>query len=76
MKHSWSDTEIEKFCKAKLIALDEEDEADPDFWLDLIYSDLKDNWVCQDIIIALKTDIGEGLKTQDLFEKYLVAYVK
>lgn len=76
MRISWKTTEIETFVKAKLIALDEDDEPDPDFWVDLIVSDLKEEWTCQDLIIALKTDIGEGLGKDALFEKYLVEYVK
>ena len=76
MKHSWVDTEIEKFLKAKLIAIDEHEEPDPDFWLDLIHEELKETWTCMDLIIALKTDISEGLKSDDIFEKYLVTYVK
>tara|TARA_R110001592_G_scaffold349871_3_gene645533 strand:+ start:245 stop:475 length:231 start_codon:yes stop_codon:yes gene_type:complete len=76
MLKSWTDIQNEKFLKSKIVALDEDDEPDPDFWVDLIHSDLKEEWTCDDLIMAIKLDISEGLKVDDLFEKYLVEYVK
>jgi len=63
---SWSDDEYEAFvCQDWLV------DDDDTWWEDLICSDMKQEWSCDELTKSIQSDLDEGLSVDEIKVKYL-----
>ena len=63
---SWSDDEYEEFVSQDWLV-----DGDDTWWEDLICSDMKQEWTCDELTKSIQSDLDEGLSLAEIKVKYL-----